>query len=682
MSKKILPLILILVFAFALRTYQLTDIPPGLTHDEANHGRDSINVLDGVLLFYFPLNYGSEPLYNYVVAGAMALIGENTFTLRLVNVASGLLTIAATYLWANWAFGRRTALIAAALLAVAFWPVATSRQALRASILPFLATAAVIFFWQILRTASAKNLSSEETPIAATEERERLNAAQTKSTSFLTFAGFAVFVAATLHTYLAARVLWLLFPVFLLYLALIRRPLFRQVWRPVLAGLIIAGLLVIPMFAYIQAHPEAETRLEMLDRPLQNLVSGNLGPILANSGEAFLAFFWPGNGDHFLAYNIPGRPVFGLLSAIFFLSGVILCLWHWKRPPYTFLLLWFVIGIAPSLVTGPEANTTRNIGALPAVYLLPAVGFMAVTRRLSIRWGRPGKTVAAIGLGFWLLLVAGTTVRDYFVRWANSAEVRAAYQQTLIKTLEYLDTSGISYPVVLSSVYPGAAHDPSIARVFLSDENRDVRWVDARFGMVFPAGESLQLLVPSSTPLHSFFANLAEISDRVQLRANDLDPSFELYNLDSRGWQWSDKPVNFGNAVTLLGARWSSDSVKAGEQAELITVWQVVDPKKVGPVVPPAFETDVVMFTHLLDDSGNILAQRDALEAPSWDWQVNDIIVQVHLIQVPAGTLPGTYEAITGIYDRSSGERLSVIDTSGAIVASQTNVVPLMIHEQ
>ncbi len=682
MFKKFLPLIVILLFAFALRTYQLTEIPPGLTHDEANHGRDSINILDGVLLFYFPLNYGSEPFYNYVVAGAMALIGENTFALRLVNVAFGILTIATTYLWADWAFGRRTALVAAALLAVAFWPVATSRQALRAGLLPFLATVAVILFWQILRSAKTTNLTGEDAPATAKVDHERLNETRTTSISFLIIGGFAFFVAVTLHTYLAARVLWLLFPVFLLYLALVRRSLFRQVWRPVLAGLIIAGLLVVPMFAYIQAHPEAETRLEMLDRPLQNLVSGNLGPILANGGQSLLAFFWPGNGDHFLAYNIPGRPVFGLVSAIFFLIGVILCLWHWKKSPYAFLLLWFVIGIAPSLVTGPEANTTRNLGAMPAAYLLPAVGFMAVRHRLSIRWGRPGQTAAAIVLGLWLLLVAGTTVRDYFLRWANSADVRAAYQQTLIKTLEYLEANGISGPIVLSSVYPGAAHDPSIARVFLSDENRDVRWVDARAGMVFSAGERLQLLAPSSTPLHPFFAEFAEKSDRVLLRANDLDPSFELYNLDSREWQWSDIPVNFGNAVTLLGARWWSDSVGAGEQAELITVWQVVDPKKVGPVVPPAFETDVVMFTHLLDDSGNILTQRDALEAPSWDWQVDDIIVQVHIIEVPAGTLPGTYEAITGIYDRSSGERLSVIDPSGAIVASQANVVPLTIHEQ
>ena len=160
--KKFLPIVLVILLGFTLRVHRIAEIPPGLTHDEANHGRDSINVLDGVLLFYFPLNYGSEPLYNYAVAGSMAAVGENLFALRLVNIFAGVLAIASVYLWANWALGRRTALIAAALIAVSFWPLAVSRQALRAGMLPFLGALAVIFFWQIVRNAQ-KQASFEAT---------------------------------------------------------------------------------------------------------------------------------------------------------------------------------------------------------------------------------------------------------------------------------------------------------------------------------------------------------------------------------------------------------------------------------------------------------------------------------------------------------------------------------------
>ena len=68
-------LALILLAAFALRIWQINAIPPGLTHDEANHGREAIGILNGVYLYFFPLNYGSEPLYSYTVALFMAALG-------------------------------------------------------------------------------------------------------------------------------------------------------------------------------------------------------------------------------------------------------------------------------------------------------------------------------------------------------------------------------------------------------------------------------------------------------------------------------------------------------------------------------------------------------------------------------------------------------------------------------
>lgn len=186
MLRQRLPILIILLLAVVLRLAFLTAIPPGLTHDEANHGRDAIGVLDGVLLFYFPLNYGSEPLYGYVVAANMLLFGENLLALRLVNVFCGLLAIALTYRWARRRLGHSTALAGATLLAVSFWPLATSRQALRAGMLPLLMVAAVVFFWQILDHAGREgNWRGFIGPVA----------------------GFGLAVALTLHDYLAARVL-------------------------------------------------------------------------------------------------------------------------------------------------------------------------------------------------------------------------------------------------------------------------------------------------------------------------------------------------------------------------------------------------------------------------------------------------------------------------------------------
>lgn len=679
MWKRVGPILLILLLAFGLRLAALTSLPPGLTHDEANHGREAIGILDGILLFYFPLNYGSEPLYSYTVAGFMALLGEGLFALRLVNVMAGTAVIAAVYTWANRAFDRKVALVTAVLLALSFWPLAASREALRAGLLPLFMTLAVWFFWQLFVNAESQSRRGDM-------PGKRTFALFADHPTTLLVIGFGVCVAVTLHIYLAARVAWLLFPLFLLYLLLAHRPAFGRMWRPTLAGLLLAALLVAPMFLYLERYPYALTRLDMLDRPLNDLRQGNLLPVMRNATGALLAFVWPGQGDQFLAYNIPGRPVFEVVTAVFFLIGIAVCLWRWRQPNAAFLLLWFGVGVLPSLITGATANTTRNLAALPAVFMLPAIGFWAVATWFGQRWPRYGRGVTAVALTVWLFWVGVTTINDYFIRWGQSPDVRGAYQRNLVEALAYLDSQELDGPVLLSTVYPGPAHDPSIALVLAGDT--DFRWADARYALVLPGGQDTLAIIPASTPLHPAFAVLAGPQEAVPLRPDDLDPSFTLVELEAKAMPWdtatSTAPgagVNLNNAVTLRHAGWLAESVEPGGVAELLTIWQVQDPAQVGPIVPPAFTTDVVLFTQVLAADGRPFAQRDSLEAPSWAWQPGDVILQIHAVPIPADAAPGEYPAIVGIYDRASGARLPVLNETGAPVDDKVGAPPLVIGE-
>jgi len=142
-------------------------------------------------------------------------------------------------------------------------------------------------------------------------------------------------------------------------------------------------------------------------------------------------------------------------------------------------------------------------------------------------------------------------------------------------------------------------------------------------------------------------------------------------------WAGETAVANFNNALTLHHAEWLN-SVNPGETAELLLVWRITNPANVGPIVPPAFTTDLVMFTQLLDASGVPFAQRDALDAPSWAWQAGDLVAQIHPIAIPAETAPGSYQAIVGIYDRLSGGRLPVL-VDGEVVGDFTAVAPLEI---
>lgn len=670
MLKKTLPLLLIFLIALVFRTYDLTAVPPGLTHDEANHGREAIGILDGDLRFYFPANYGSEPVYSYTAAGFMLLLGENLLALRLVNVIFGLAAMGVAYVWAARAFDRRMALLALGVTAVTFWPVATSREALRAGMLPFFMALAVWYLWQIVF------------PNAEPRRRRVIVAA------------FALSTAITLHIYLAARVAWLVFPIFLIYLALLHRDKFKTSWPSILMGLVVAGLLVAPMFVYLANHPEAQTRLSMLDSTLRGLLAGDFLPVLQNASEALLAFVWPGFGDQFLAYNIPGRPVFDGVTAVFFTIGLLISIWRWKQPNYALLLLWFFIGIVPSLLTGATANTTRNLAALPAVMLLPAVGFTAVADWISGRletrdWRLVSiqspisnlQSPTIIAASIWLVFAGFTTARDYFVRWGQSPNVRGAYQVNLVAGLEFLEAEAVAPPLVISTVYPGAAHDPSIALVLSPEVSANARWVDARLGLIFPDGGNGRILIPASTPIHPALAGFVKEVTAVSLRPDDLDPSFALYELNPAPLnQWpAIEPVNFDNALTLHTAHWLAETAQPGAVAELVTVWEVTDPSRIGPLVLPFYTTDAVLFTQVLGNNGQVMTQRDALDAPSWDWQAGDVIIQVHQLAVPEGTAPGSYRAIVGLYDKLSGERRPVVATDGTILDTFADVPPLQI---
>ncbi len=663
---RFLPIFLILLFALLLRLFWLTEVPPGLTHDEANHGREAIGVLDGELLFYFPLNYGSEPLYSYTVAGSMLLFGENLFALRLVNVIFGVLAIAATYFWARWALSERVGLVTAVLMSVSFWPLASSREALRAGMLPFFMVCAVWFFWKILYSApSTPTLTlplsggGDKAPSPSQGEGWGEGGENRKMIIKLVV-GFGVSIAFTLHIYLAARVAWGLFPLFLIYLFIWRRATFKRSWLPTLAGLLLAGLLVTPMFIYVKLHPYVLERLDMLDGPLQALRQGHFVPILQNTGEALLAFVWPGYGDGFLAYNIPGRPVFDVVTAVFFIVGLVICLWRWKRPSYAFILFWFGVGIIPSLITGPTANTTRNLAALPAIFLIPSLGFWAVGDAVMRRMPRLTQPVLAGLAAVWILFAGAVAIYDYFVVWGQSVEVRDAYQHTLVEEVAYLKAQALPEPFVISSVLPNVAHDPSIYLVLQDGANWETRWVDARQALVVPAGSTATVVVPSATPLHPAFANLLQEVDTVALRANDLNPQFKVYELDGTvvdAWLVGDTAVTFNNAITLHHAEWLQPQVRPGETAELLTVWQIADPTQIGPKVPPLFTTNTAMFTQLLDENGQVFAQRDSLEAPSWNWHEGDILLHVHSLVIPQNTAVNTYPAIIGFYDYDSGQR-------------------------
>jgi hypothetical protein len=696
-------LLLILLTAVSLRFYHLTTIPPGLTHDEADHGITAVAILNGARDIYFTVGHGREPLFDYATAGLMALLGQKAWVLRGTAVLFSLLMIGAMTAWTRLAFNNRVALLTAAGLAVGFWPVMAARQGLRSITLPALFGLALYFFWRGLQKLEIGDLRLEAHN--ANVNPPTLHVSRfTSHFSLFTFHFLlsGLLLGLTFYTYIPARGLWLLFPALLLVGGVWDRRWLRRAWAGTAVTLLVAAVLAWPLLAYLRANPGAEIRIDELSTPLIAARQGDFALLWGNI-KGGLAIFTVA-GDTAWRYNIPERPLLGPVMGGLFYLGVGLALWQvaggrwqvrgWAGPngrlAYAAALVWLVGGLAPVLITGPELSMTQAMGMQPVVYLLVAIALDWLWRLPMVNRQR-SMANDQLTIGNWLLtigmlfLFGGTaviTARDYFGTWANAPEVRVQYESTMVAVLDYLAEQQVADTSV-STITPGEFHSPAVAALTLPQDAAQMRWFDGRGSLIVPNdAEALVLFsgfAPLAEPLRPYLAT-AVLQDTLPLRPSDADRPVWVYHVTAAeavaDWQqWlTPQPAQFGEAAALLGYDLSSGNVAVGEMVQLVTVWQV-----------QSAPSGLRLFTHLVGPDGVPLAQADRLDAPSGGWVAGDWLVQLHEFAVPAGTAVGAYPLTIGLYTCldatcTQTQRLTVWQ-DGTAVGDHLQLTNLLITE-
>src|SRR3972149_5079390 len=126
--------IALLLLAFALRTIDLTRVPPGLHNDEVIETNIAETVAGGRWAIFFPEDTGSEGLHYYFAALFIRLFGDTVYALRLPAMALSLISMCVVW---PLAFGRIIShtimeVPVAALSAYFFWrAVGASRRRAR-----------------------------------------------------------------------------------------------------------------------------------------------------------------------------------------------------------------------------------------------------------------------------------------------------------------------------------------------------------------------------------------------------------------------------------------------------------------------------------------------------------------------------------------------------------------------
>ncbi|PID86590.1 MAG: hypothetical protein CSB13_03660 [Chloroflexi bacterium] len=609
----------VLLLAALFRLVALHDVPPGLSQDEVLNADIVSFIRGGYHAFFFREGYGHEPLYHYWSVPFQVLLGDNVLSIRLPAVTLGLFLIALTMRWSKREFGSVTAVMTGLFLAVSWWPIIFSRVGLRPILEPVLLLM-MAWFWP-------------KRPFLA-----------------------GLFLGLSLYSYTGARVVFLIPGLMLVYHLLLKKWLMPSTTgrfssgKAALLALMTALVVALPLFVTLHLDPTLQQRVAQLLGPLDALRTGDPWPILQTTLATFGIFGV--TGDPRWTYSIPDRPLFTGVTAVFFLSGLGIALWRWRQPRYAGVLIWLFVGLIPSAITPQAPSTVRLVGALPFVYLLPALSLHDLHRRLWFsakgvrrQWGQ---RLFWGGVFLIVLLASGRTIRDGFVRWPQAQETRWQHYQTIFKEIgEHIGASESELPIVMTDGFFEPIDRDSFRRNLGYDP--EARWVqtgsEVAGAIVFPLGGSARFFVPEFAAPHSMLLAQAGIPAEPVFRSAG-QPSFAEYLLPTEIKAFSETTdVLFSDRISLIGYETLPNSDLSG--VTLFTMWLVKRP----------LPTDLATFAHVINENGDPVAQYDGLDAAPQTLFPGDIIIQRHPLPDSEHWGGDTYTVRLGLYQRSDNVR-------------------------
>jgi predicted membrane-bound mannosyltransferase len=690
LSQPFLP-VFVLLLAFALRIVAIDEIPPGLSHDEAYNGVTAIQVLQGQRLIFFEINKGIEPLIIYLEALAFYLFGIGPVQLRLVNIFCGLLTVALIQPLAVRLFNRRVALLAMTGLAISFWPIFVSRLTLRAVTFPPLLILTIYFLWRALNS-----ISNDQLAINNLHPKSQLPH-PTSHIPYLFFILSGLAAGAAMYTYLSNRfVLLLVASIF--GAQLVRGGLKREHWGGLILHVIIWAGLFAPLANYYAQNADSFTERYNQVSTIPYALNGEFGPIIENTLQTLGMFTF--QGDTTDRYNLDGRPVFDWVNGSLFYLGLGLVLLRLPRSPgltgpATVLLLWFFSMLLPDFITDDSPHFLRTIGAMPAVYLLWAVGLDRVAQHLEHRSAATSSRSAATSSRsaatssrsavvsstaekprnqtalaitahisrftpvLILILLTLTTLHtgyDYFNRWATAPGARSIYGADIAEIADDFKTSP---PAGLAAISAEFYRDLDPFRWALHFQGNPpfVIWFDGRQTLAFPPPESglapAYIFAASAPPAETWLTYLeaapAESGRAYQVYHLPADSVGPQSPLDLLSTEKGSLGLNVNNDLILNGYH-VLGSIASGGKFQVLLSWQALRR------LPP--DTDYTFLVRLRDDQEQLWTRADGNGYSPADWQPGVQALQLLTLRLP-GDLPAhVYHLTLEVVDRHSGQAL------------------------
>jgi 4-amino-4-deoxy-L-arabinose transferase-like glycosyltransferase len=675
-GRRLAVVVVLLLVAFGMRTYQINEVPPGLMHSELLQLRAADQVAHGEWRMFYNPGYRNEPLYAPVLASSQAIFGPNALGRRLPAIFAGMLGLCLVYVLALRTLGWRIALIALGASAVVWWSVVMQRFILRQVFVLPLYALCLYAFWR------------------GYEEVTRAGHAGWR---YFVIGGVALGVAQYDHT--IPRGLFLVFVAFGLYLLIFQRSIFKRVWRGILILIVVAELLAAPLLIYASQHPD-ENAMPLVDLLQDNGAVTFVSRLPATLSKVVGQFFWAGEGEDAMEYDIPYRPIFEPVGAVLLALGLLVALWRcWRRPVYAFLLIAWAVVLSSSILFNADILFSRLVSAQATTYIFLGLGIetliIGLKRFLS---DRVRLVVVTAGLLCLFAVYLVVTAHDMFVVWPSLNGAKWGYNTDLRDLGRYLAAQPEPVPPVAGCtimIWPEYhASVSQLAEPFLVQRpEAKIRWHDCRYSMVIPAGGQYLYAYPTITPLSDFLGHAVKKPWLDAAYTQPIEGLTSVLRVDVRSaladklaeWQkltvaWPPEataslpaqlPIDFNHSLDLIGYTISPTTTKPGRNLTVMTYWRVTG----------SVPDDLILFTHLYRTPTEVMAQQDQLDVVGSSLQPGDIFVQAHeFINVPADTPPGSYQVGIGVYHKDSGERWPIYagdqHAADRIFLTQVQVAP------
>jgi 4-amino-4-deoxy-L-arabinose transferase-like glycosyltransferase len=594
-----------------------------------------------IWLMAIPFTISSSPLFATGFVAALNLVA----------------VIGCYFLTRHW-FGRKAALVAMLLFAAAPWAVIYSRRIWHTPLLPILVLVYVVTAWNAFVRGRRWALVAHFLALAALVQTH--------------FSALPFVVLTALWTMIFRR---------------------RIDWRVLVASALLAAVTFLPYFV-VDAQEDWEnvrrfTRL-MEENPAKIDDDAAYGTWLTSTGLGLDWLTGPDRYAEFVAGTPNARSLFAAVGALAIIGGVV-AMWQAGRQARAGLDDETAAALlAVTWLAMPALFLTRhNTGVAPHYFTttFPAQ-FILVGFLVAVVWRWSGKMARVVQGLLVALLVTIAVLQIYetvsvlrFVmtrdtRWGHGTPLE--YKMQAVETAKRLAQEIGAEDVILLSEgdEPRMYEMPNVADVLLYDAPH--RSVDVRTACILPRSPAVFWATYDMAPGEELLATFVPeaVDERIMLREDAR--SFRFYRWPGGEpdlpdlLHLPDGPRTWVNGAQLIGYILSGN-LQPGGTLRWTLVWR--------PEGTPSEDINYHWFNHLLDEQGQMRAQRDGPSVLPAHWRAGDMIFNWFDFQIPPDAPPGEYTMHVGMYTYPGVQNVPLRGAADVTTQEWVEVGPLRVGE-